>query len=217
VNASVTISCDIHGTNHVAVWMWIAASAGYAVLEVEGGKSARDDLIAATVIGLVGLVVVGLVIALGGGGGFRLVLRSRLGLRLGLGLLLFLLVVLVIKRSFDVSILVAGSRRRLTLRKAIFLNGFGREKGMATFIEESCVVFVLALEAEIAIVISTVVLQVVAILGVGRLFTSMDGMPCEVIVRNKARDSGREDENEGDDRDHCEARVVNERVWLAER
>jgi len=213
VNASVTISCDIHGTNHVAVWMWIAASAGYAVLEVEGGKSARDDLIAATVIGLVGLVVVGLVIALGGGGGFKLVLGSRLGL----GLLLFLLVVLAIKRSFDVSILVAGSRRRLTLLRAIFLNGFGREKGMATFIEERCVVFVLALEAEIAIVISTVFLQVVAILGVGRLFTSMDGMPCEVIVRNKARDSGREDENEGDDRDHCEARVVNERVWLAER
>jgi hypothetical protein len=42
----------------------------------------------------------------------------------------------------------------------------------------------------------------------------MDGMPCEVIgVRDKTRNGGGKGESEGDDRDHCVARVVDERVW----
>jgi hypothetical protein len=209
VNTSVTVSCDIHGGNEVAVLMFITASAGIAVLGVEGGKSARDEATAAaaTGIGLLGLVVLGL-----GGVGFSLVFGRGVAVRLGL------LLEITIKRSFDVRFVHAGSRRRLTLLRAIFLDGFGREKGMATLIEESCVVFVLAIEGEIATVITIVFLQEVAILGVGLFFTSVHGMPCEATgVRNKARDSGREGENDGDDRDHCEARVVNERVWGAER
>jgi hypothetical protein len=145
--------------------MYCTASTGNLILCVESGESALDNIATSTDVGLLGLVV-GVVITLSlGGVTTRLVLGRGFVTSFVLGrgvafvrLVFLLLLVLLIVRSLDGRVFRAGTRLRCALSRAIFLKGFGGEKGMATVIEESGVVLVLALKGKIAAVVYMVFL-----------------------------------------------------------
>jgi hypothetical protein len=162
VNTSVTISMNVHGGNHITVLMYFTASAGNTILCVESGESTRDSGATTIDVGLLGLVV-GVVITCGGvatrfvlGRGF--VTSFVLGRVAFVRLVFLLLLVLLVVRSLDGRVFRAGTRLRFAFSRAIFLKGFGGEKGMATVIEESGVVLVLAFKGEIAAMVFLVFL-----------------------------------------------------------